>query len=284
MAGNGEYGSNELLSSVYDLILLHAGRGTVAPGGGDSSALGVLLRKAFPRLRLLLLERPLYLPAALSNAVENLGAHGAELAHGLAALADDLANGDALLDAGAVLGWRLGETRLRTHALARAAQLPPRVVRIALGIEACPQEAVPQVLARLTADGWRWPEELLTPAPAPAGAKTDWSLTARLGNFRGFDGHFLRPPLLLDPGSAAGRHRFWVRSETNFRLDADIFGWVCRPDPTVDFPVFALKGKEKRPPHLPSAATSYVEAESLLAFTLADSFRVRILTPSRRPT
>jgi hypothetical protein len=282
LAGNGEGGSVELLSSVYDLILLHAGRGMLA-AGGDSSALGVLLREAFPKLRRLLLTRPLYLPAALSNAVENLGSRGALLAHGLAALADDLPSGDALLDAGAVLAWRLGEARLRTQALSRAGQLPPRVVRVALGIDACPDEALPGVLAGLAADGWRQPEELLTPSPEPVGTKAAWTLTARLGNFRGFDGHFTRPPLLLDPGSQASRHRFWVQSDnTNYRIDADVFGWVCRPDPAADFPVHVLKGK-KRPQPLPATATSYAEAENLMAFTLADSFRVRVLTPPRRP-
>jgi hypothetical protein len=282
LAGDGEAGSVELFSSVYDLILLHAGRGILAPAGGDSSALGVLLRETFPRLRRLLLARPQYMPAALSNAVENLGARGIELARGLATVADDLADGNALLDAGALLAWRLGESRLRQQALTRAGQLPPRVVRVALGID-CPDEAVPGLLAGLAADGWCRPEDLLTP-PRPAKAETAWSLSARLGNFRGFDGHFLRPPLLLDPGARASRHRFWVRSETaTYRLDADVFGWVCRPDPSVDLPVRAPKGKKDRPAPLPAAITSYVEAENLLAFTLAESFRVRILTPPRRP-
>ena len=79
------------------------------------------------------------------------------------------------------------------------------------------------------------------------------------------------------------RHRFWVQSgDMAYRLDADIFGWVCRTDPSVSPTAHPLKAKDKRPPHVPAAATSYVEAENLAAYTLADSFRVRILTPSRR--
>jgi hypothetical protein len=246
----------------------------------------VLLREAFPRLRRLLLGRPLYLPAALSNAVENLGARGAELARGLADLADDLADGDALLGAGAVLAWRLGEARLRTQALARAGQLPPAVVRRALGLAACPDEAVPRLLAGLAADGWCRPEELLAPSPpSPASAATEWKLAARLGNFGGFDGHFSRPPVLLDAGDRGGRHRFWVRSDaTNFRLDADVFGWVCRADPSAEFPARAGEGKRKPPAPLPVTATSYGESDNLLAYTLADSFRVRVLTRPRRPS
>jgi hypothetical protein len=307
LAGKGESGSAELLSCVYDLILLHAGRGTLAPGGGTAPGIGVLLRETLPRVRRLLLARPLYLPAALSNAVENLGARGTALARGLADLAGDLADGDALLDAGAVLAWRLGEARLRSQALGRAGRLPPRVVRLALGLAAWPDEAVPLVLAGLAADGWSRPEELLTPqtlarlprlsaeqqaaltqrldAPAVA-EKATWRLTSRLGNFRGFDGHFTRPPLLLDAGSPGERHRFWVQSDTmNYRLDADVFGWVCRPDPAIDFPVRKGKARDNRQASgpLPASATSSAEAADVLVFTLADSFRVRLLTLPRRP-
>ncbi len=274
LAGDGERGTAELLSAVYDLLLLHAGRGTLAPGG--VSPIGVLLREAFPRLRKLLLARPLYLPAALSNAVENLGSRDTEMARGLAEMAGDLADGDALLDAGAVLAWRLGEARLRAQALSRAGQLPQAAVRRILGID-CPDDVLQRLLAGLAADGWRTPQELLAPR---SGTDTSWRLTARLGNFRGFDGHFERPPLLLDAGELGSRHRFWVRAgSSTYRLDADVFGWVCRPDASVDFPVRA--GKEK-PAALPATATSWVEPDNLLAFTLPDSFRVRILTPSGR--
>ena len=51
LAGIGENGSADLLAAVYDLILLHAGRGTLAPGGGSSPGIGELLRTTFPRLR-----------------------------------------------------------------------------------------------------------------------------------------------------------------------------------------------------------------------------------------
>jgi hypothetical protein len=305
LAGKGEGGSNELLSSGYDLILLHAGRGTLAATGSDASGISVLLREAFPRLRPLLLTQPKVLPASLSNAVENLGVRGVEMARGLAYLADGLASGDALLEAGVVLAWRLGEARLRIQALERAKQLPPRVVRIALRVPDWPETAVPLVLAGLAADAWSRPEELLTPqtlavlpqqsaeqlaalaqrltAP-PVADVANWRLVGRLGNFRGFDGHFDRPPLLLDPGSRGSRHRFWVQSgTTNHRLDADAFGWVCRPDPSVDFPVSLARSKKDWPSAVPRSATSYIEDENALAFTVADSFRIRLVTPPRRP-
>src|SRR5262249_29232536 len=109
-----------------------------------------------------------------------------------------------------------------------------------------------------------------------------WRLAGRLGNFSGFDGHFDRTPLLLDAGAQGSRHRFWVRSaHVAYRLDADVFGWVCRPDPSVDFPVRLCKGK--RQPPLPAGANSSVAADDLVAFSLPDSFRIRVLTPPRSP-
>jgi hypothetical protein len=228
LAGAGEPGTADLLSAAYDLILLHAGRGTLSPDGGSNPGIGVLLRDAFPRLRRLLLTRPRALPGALSNAVENLGPRGVEFARAVAAVADALQTGDELREAGVVLAWRLGDARCRVKALEIAARLPPRAVLAALELPAWPEAAAAVVVAALTADAWSGPENLLTartleelaanpkraselsqaaPSDEPLPA---WTLAGRPGAFAGFDGHFLTPPVLLDPGDQAGRHRFWV--------------------------------------------------------------------------
>ena len=192
-----------------------------------------------------------------------------------------------------------------TQALAKAGRLAPAIVRRALGLADWPDEAVPLVLAGLTADGWRRPDELLAPktlaeiprqSPQQRSALTErlvapvaekapaWRLTARLGNFRGFDGHFEQPPLLLDSGGRGSRHRFWAFSGvTIYRLDADVFGWICRPDSSVDFPVRKCKKNDRLPATLPATPTSIAEAENALAITVASSFRIRLFTPERRP-
>jgi hypothetical protein len=308
LAGVGENGSADLLSSAYDLILLHAGRGTLAPGGGSLPGIGVLLRETLPRLRRLLLTRPQSVPPALSNAVENLGARGPEFARALAMMADFLPGADALLDAGAVLAWHLGESRLRTQALEKVRNLPPRVALTALGLADWPEQAAPLVRVGLAADGWCPPRKLLSEqtlaglakqpperlqallervSARPAEVPASWALAGRLGNFLGFEGHFEQPPLLLDAGSQGSRHRFWVRSgSASYRLDADVFGWVCIPDLSNAYPV--RKGDRKVDKsmvelRLPAGATSFVAFDNALAFTSADSFRVRILTPMRNP-
>src|SRR5437763_855888 len=92
-----------LLDAAYDLILLHAGRGLLAPrdrGGGSAPGLGSLLRGAFPALVPLLAARPRQLPGALSNAVENLGPRGPDFAAAMTELAPRLGSPDELLDAG----------------------------------------------------------------------------------------------------------------------------------------------------------------------------------------
>jgi hypothetical protein len=321
VSGNGEAGSAELLSAVYDLILLHAGRGTLAPdGSGSLPGVAVLMRETFSALRRLLLTRPGSLAGALSNAVENLGPCGVAFARRLANVAEFVSSGDDLLNTGVVLAWRLGYARCRSRALALAPRLPPGAVLRALGLAHWPIAAAPLAIAGLAAHGWRRPEALLTkqtldqlerdperaapliaalalPSSEPLDA---WSLANRVGNFRGFDGHFNEPPLLLNSSSEGNRHRFWVRSgAAKYRMDADVFGWVCRPDPSADFPSREVppplrkKGREPRPsplvvvtaqgesvklPQL-AGATSVLLGDGMLAFTLADSFRVRVLAP-----
>lgn len=206
-----EPGAARLCEAVFDLVLLHAGRGAFARCPG----LGVLLTDTFPALRAALLAAPTSLPGALSNAVENLGPAGATFARRLPAVAE-LAGPD-LLDAGAVLAWRLGEARLRVRALELAARLPPAVVAVALDL---PVEAVPTAVARLTRDAWS------EPVGEPAAG---WRRVGAFGDFSGFGGDFDAPPRVLDGGdthlfhlSSAGRH---------FRVDADRYGAVVRPEP-----------------------------------------------------
>jgi hypothetical protein len=302
LAGAGAASTGELLSAVYDLILLHAGRGTLAPGGG-TTAVGVLLRETFPALRPLLAARPRQLPGALSNAVENLGPNGVAFARGLAALASCVRQPEELLDAGAVLAWRLGDARLRATALELAARLPAPAVLAVFGVPGWPAEAAPVLLAGLRANGWRRPEELLSPQTlksltgagtgrldelrqeisAPPGAPAAaWRVAGRLGNFAGFDGRFERPPLLLDVPGESAPHRFWVCcEEATFRIDADAFGWVCEPGARAD----GTAAPARFPAGLavPARTTSVVVRPGAVAYTTSASFRVRVLAPAGKP-
>ena len=242
--------ANELCRNVFELILLHAARNSFAVRPG----IRVLMCNAFPRLRTLLLKSPRDLPGSLCNATENLGRKGAEFAERLGAMAHHVATLENLLATGALLAWRLGEARLRTHALTGARSLPPGIVLEALDLPDWPEGAVSLALAALENDGWRAPhlrvsertlhalgraevksDELIrTLESLPTPRLREWKIDFHVGDFSGFDGSFNSPPTVLNSGD---RHTFLVRSgETFFQLTADCFGWVCRniADPELD--------------------------------------------------
>lgn len=211
-----------LCDAVYDLVLLHAGRGAFARAPG----LQPLLELTFPSLRTWLLVAPGQLCGALSNAVENLGTAGEAWAAGLPKVAATLEpKADSiptLLDAGAVLAWRLGEARLRTRALAVARALPPATLEAALGMPVTALDA-------LAADGWTRPGDTLH----------GWRRVATLGGFSGFGGPFDQPPRVLDGGDP---HTFFVASgDRHYRIDADQFGQHVASVPDPNLPTRAPK-------------------------------------------
>jgi hypothetical protein len=279
-----------LLSSVYDLIILHAGRDAF----GTRPGLAFLLGEAFPKIRALLLQTPTSLPAALSNAVENLGATGPEFARGIVRLASQTSDPEAFRLASAVLAWRLGEARLRANALEATRRLSPRVVLAALGLFDWPDEAAPVVLACLEVDSWTPPRKALSDnlvsslrgATAEAVVAivasvrsavpgAEWQPVGAVGGFSGFGGNFETPPLLLQGGD---RHRFLVKSgDATFQVAADTFGWRCRP--TVLAPASAAPPAPATAPF--ASATSFALFDDVAASTSNDSFRIRVWNRSR---
>jgi hypothetical protein len=301
LAGD-EPGADALCSAIFDLVLLHAGRGTLATQPG----LELLLRETFPRLRPILLGRPSSLPGRLSNAVENLGTRGVEMARGLAEIGLRLPDPERLLDAGAVLAWRLGEARLRPAALAIAARLPPAAAAIALGLGDWPDAAVALALAALATDAYLAPGSrigartlaaigkgqadlpALTQVLSAPRTSLPWRRVATAGDFAGLGGRFGRPPLLLEGGD---RYCHQVRAgDACFAVFADAFGAVCRPIPDARLAVrkpareplqaIARKLDAAERDWLTSAGvTSMAVFADAVAVTHADSHRIRVYVP-----
>jgi hypothetical protein len=290
-------GLPELLDAVFDLILLHSGRGLIGIGSTEPTALEILLRQSFPALLPRLLERPRSLPAALSNATENMAATGARFAKELALLAGVAEDAGQLEDAGGILAWRLGEPRLRRGALERASGLPGKLVLAALGEPGWPEPAAPVVVAALGADAWRRLGELFTPVTlemlsgspgvdvvdglvraAGAGAPPcdNWPLRGSVGDFTGFDGDFEFPPILLETGPESNRHCFMTRhGPAEMLVHADAFGWSCQPvvAPQRNAACFGI----------PTGTTSAIDGKDYRAHTRANSFRIRVHVPPRMP-
>jgi hypothetical protein len=302
LAGD-EPGADELLSSLYDLVLLHAGRDAFAA----RPALSRLFRVGIGAARRHCLERPRSLPAALSNAVENLETlgrgRGEAFVDGIAALAPLVPDAAALLDAGALLAWRLGEARLRSAALTVAARLPPAAVLTALRLADWPVAAAPLAIAALTDDAWHRPETRIAketlaniaaasdPAPLVENARAALAAAPRgplvvvgeAGAWAGFGGPFVAPPTVL---AGEERHVAHLRvpapaaEPTAMRVVADCYGAVFRPalTPAADVAPPRVDLKALLGARPASVATL---GDGVLCAALADSHRLRFLAPSR---
>ena len=198
-------------------------------------ALRRLFKEVVPKRLTLFAAQP-QLAAQLSNATENALAPDIFI-DTLLALPELDAN--TLLEAGAVIAWRLGDARVRTAALPLLARLPARAVLVALGHSDWPDSSAAVLVAQLQADAWR--VHFSQPLTAVASPKLDYgtvSVLAHFGEFTGFGGVFDTPPRLLrgdDP------HLFLVRcGGQGFAITADGFGAHIRgtselaPDHTAD--------------------------------------------------
>ncbi len=297
-----EPGADDLCAAVFDLVLLHAGRETFA-----SPALSHLLRVSMPALRPLLLARPGSLPAALSNAVENVGARGADLSTMLATLGPKVGSAEQLADLAVVGAWRLGEARLRGAALRSATRIPAPVALSALDLGGWPEHALPAVVGALQADAWTHPREALSvrtldrvrsPEDGLALAKAvttrprepaaTLALVAHVGDFVGFGGRFARPPRVLDGGDP---HTLYARvvddPSCDWRLDADVFGAAASRIEPSGLLARTLDTKARRQlaeavPVL-EGSTSFAILGDVVATTRADSHRIRIHAPRPVP-
>ncbi len=299
-----EPAADDLCTSVFDLVLLHAGRETIASPG-----LTHLLRTTLPAIRPLLLTRPGSLPGALSNAIENMGARGADLSALLAAIGPRVVSAEQLGDLAALGAWRLGEARLREGALRVAAGLPASVALAALSLEGWPEHAWCAVAAALEADAWTHPRDVFSRraldalrsaddgvalaravAARPAAPPSRLALVAWAGDFAGFGGTFARPPVVLDGGD---RHTLFARVEKDatcdWRLDVDLFGAAAtRVEPTGLAPRKLDSKTRKQLGHLASfpmleGATSFAVLGDAIVTTQATSHRIRIHVPRRDP-
>jgi hypothetical protein len=292
-----EASADDLCASVYDLVLLHAGRDTIGSPGVSH-----LLRTTLPALRPLLLSRPGALPAALSNAVENLGTRGADLSGMLAAIGPGLASAEQLADLAAVAAWRLGEARLREAALRSARRLPAAAALPALGLQGWPEHALPAIVTALESDAWTHPRDVLSPralgavrtpedglalaravAARPAPPLSALTLVGTAGDFVGFGGTFARPPLVLDGGD---RNTLFARvaqeAASDWRLDADVFGAVAsRIEPTGLGVRQVPDGRESIVAEVLVGTTSFAMLGDVLVMTHADSHRIRVFAPRR---
>jgi hypothetical protein len=246
-----------VIQAAFDLVLLLAAQSrlpAIALAGSDAQ--GRLL-DTVPELAPALNARPELL-AAFSNAAGNLGSSGLAFAAALPALAAACPV-ERLLEAGAVLAWRLGEPRLRQRALAIAATLPSAAAAVALDV---PGPQLAEAIAQLNANAWR--------RPGRPGL-------AQIGDFTGFGGPFAVPPLLL--GSSQGHGLHVQCGAVRHRIIADTFGWRCLPDADPAGIVAKAKVPVAAKPLIAGCSSWVLLQPGVLACTRPDSFRIRIVEP-----
>ncbi len=169
-----------------------------------------------PKLGRFLATNPRAVVGAVTNALYNIaataGARPGEWMRDLIALADVCDDVDTLLKAGQVCAWRAGLAHYRADALILAAELPPPIARLALGLPADDAQPLGSVIGRLRASPWQ--------TPANPISETQLKVVKRVGAFRGFGGLFIVPPI-VEP---TGEHFLVTDGEGTWLLTADTFG------------------------------------------------------------
>lgn len=307
--------SEALLLAVFDLVILHAARGTLGRDPGLQELLRSLTTPT--SLREMAAKAPERIPAGLSNGVERMTTRGPAFVRGMNACAAAAETPDALLAAGALVAWRLGEPRMRHTALRVGATLSNRLGLVALQLEDWPACGWPLAVRALERDAWTHPRALLRPATLSGlEALTDdapnsdvltplmdrigrrqrarpeaWQKRAPIGDFSGFGGRFAAPPVLV---AVADRHTIYAEVHSQvWCVEADLFGARCSPCPLESVPGFGPEAPPPAPPppalakdlaHLSTVAkaggaTALLACDGLMAMSLARSHRLQVMVP-----
>ena len=309
--------SDALLFAIFDLIVLHASRDTLA-----RPAVHHLLH-ALPRATGALracLAAPRAVPASLSNAAERMADQGVAFLDAMFDLAPpataDAAAAAAWLRLGGIVAWRLGDPRFRGAALGEIAVAPARTLLDALGLGAWPESLAEVVRAGLGRDAWWDPNSLRQGTDANATPMAlalrdpvtrielqarvgrrrasapleQWEEVAQIGAYLGLGGAFARPPQVV---AVASPHVLFIAvGSDTFRVDADRFGVRVVPSALADVPdlgddvaVAAVAPDLQRAVERLQAAqkaagaTSLIAGPGVVAWTHGTSFRVRLLLP-----
>jgi hypothetical protein len=231
-AVHGEFAEkvDSVTLELYDLSLALFASSLLGPGA-KSPAVADAWRTLLPRAAKLLAREPSRVAGSVTNAVHNLAANAATQGtqpamwtSAMIELAPWCGAVQALLDCGKVLAWRCGMVQYRAGALAAARQLDASLASKALGVRSALNAAA---LDRLAADPWLLPQDAAGAASNPRRL----SVRKTAGDFRGFSGAFIRPPVVANVEGEL----LVSDGEFTWSLLTDVFGThmqrVDRPGP-----------------------------------------------------
>ena len=262
--------SSRVATELYDLSLELFASNAIGPHAATREIQRVWT-DILPRIPQLMSRNSAIVAGSLSNAAFNVArADGGRIDFWLremitAATACDSVS--RLLDCGTVLAWRAGMVQYRSAAIEAAAGLPHPLAVITLGLaDDTGAAGLPHVLDHLRRSPWHAAELPESPHDPPT------QVARTLGEFRGFGGQFLRPPIV-----AADDDDLFVTDENStWKLLADCYGSLLHRVGGRDaFPKTrraAISARDKFPELAESASSAHTR--DTLAVTYGDSHRI----------
>ena len=212
--------THEVVEVLYELSLQLMSKGLLGRNTRNP-----LLQKAWmqllPHLAPQIVRSPRRVVGSVCNAVVMLSQtprvrteSWMQLMQEIAANCDDV---ETFLSCGRVAAWRCGMAHTREIALRDGRELPANIVRHLFELpDETTSEQLNQMWTNLKSDVWISPTEAATSSTRSSGLK----LVAQVGDFRGFGGHFQKPPRVTTENGA-----FYISdSSQSWRIFADVFG------------------------------------------------------------
>lgn len=183
---------DEVVDTLYDIALELTGAGLLGQSGKPDS-LDDAWRVVLPAAPHLVKSDCAGFAAIVTNSTYNVSrvpdAKRSHFVYELARLAAVCPDLKTLRDAGKILAWRCGLAHYRDGALDACSGLGWEFVGLAMGFSEAPNMSLADFQQKLRDDPWMHPFSVAGGVPA-----TSLRIAKQVGAFRGYGGHFLRPP------------------------------------------------------------------------------------------
>lgn len=183
---------------------------------------------------------------------------------------------ESFKQAGVIMAWQCGYAIARDEALRCCKLLDPAIICFLLGLPPMNPEEVEAIIDRMEQDPWHEPKEANKPKPL--------GVLRIVGNFKGFGGVFLNPPIVtIEDGYVIAEDK-----TGQWQLIADAFGAMFRrhegvkiseitnfsPDFKIDDKGEVLKNNERSRIEGLQNWASAASTSQIMAVTLADSHQI----------
>lgn len=268
-------------NDLYDLSLELFAANTIGPSA-SAPEIQQVWTAILPRIPKLMSRDAAVLAGSLSNAAFNVArAEGGRIDFWLAEmsrLASESTSVSRLLDCGKILAWRAGMVQYRRAAIDTAAELPHVLAINALGLASdITPIALQETLEYLRRSPWHCLESVgATDTAQPKRIRT-------IGDFRGYGGQFLRPPIV----TSRDNELFATDGLSTWQLLADCYGSLLYrigghdvfPNTRSHYRDEQVELAQSKLPELAESVSS-ASASNTVAVTYSDTHRITIVAVS----